>query len=418
MADRPAAVAPVANRQQPDLPTPGPTRPGRDHAFGAELRQATSAYRRKVDQTSFLRSLQPLATPLSLRWAVEEQLQRIICANAAAGYTPPVAESDLPPLVPLSAAGGAASRTSGPEAKGIAGPLSLDRFPRPVGDNGRGVHWIPTLRTDPEVVDQFVAEAVKMGMKWVVFLNDGTNIGDNDYLVRQLTRNGIMPVMRVYTDGLKPIEGDLEALVRHYRALGVTYYQLYNEPNLMVETHGQPPDVARYLDLWVPAARRVIAAGGLPGIGALSPQGEMDDRQFLREMLDEMDRRGELQLLDRTWLAVHNYTGPRPLSDPDGFLRFRQYDEIIRAKLGRSLPMVGTEGGTHVSTHVDEAAQVQMVLGAYEYMAREREPYNFAYTYWIIANEVGGGRDPEFSGHALFTAQGPSRLARALAASA
>jgi hypothetical protein len=292
-------------------------------------------------------------------------------------------------------------------------PLSLAEFPHPPGDNGRGVHWIPTVSQSPEIVDRYVDEAAAMGMKWVVFLNDGANVGANDYLVQRLTEAGIEPVMRVYTAGLVPVQGDLTAMVRHYVSLGVRYFQLYNEPNLKVETGGQPPDAARYLDLWVPAAQQVVAGGGLPGFGALSPQGDVDDRGFLRQALQELKARGQLPRLDRAWLAMHNYTGARPLTDPDGFLRFRQYDAIVNAELGRQLPIIGTEGGTHVSSAVTEPQQIAMVTRAYAYMGR-REPYNFAYTYWIIAN----GDDPAWESQALFHSDRPTALALALAATA
>jgi hypothetical protein len=288
-------------------------------------------------------------------------------------------------------------------------PLSLVDYPRPAGDNGRGIHWIPTVSQSPDVVDRLVDEAVAMGMKWVVFLNQGANMDANDYLVKRLTEAGIEPIMRVYTPGLVPIEGDLKAMVSHYTKLGVNYFQLYNEPNLMVETGGRPPDVDDYLDVWIPAAQQVIAGGGLPGFGALSPQGEVDDRDFLRQALQALTARDQTNLLDRAWLAIHNYTGPRPLDDPDGFLRFRQYDGILRAALGRSLPIIGTEGGTHVSEHVSEEQQIDMVTGAYNYM-RHPEAYNFAYTYWIIAN----GHDPAWESQALIHPDGPTALAEAL----
>lgn len=300
-----------------------------------------------------------------------------------------------------------AQLTAGGHRAGRA--MSLADYPRPPQDNGWGVHWIPTVAQPPEVVDEYVKRAVAMGMKWVVFLNDGANIGANDYLVKRLTAAGIEPVMRVYTPGLTPISGDLQAMVRHYVGLGVHYFQLYNEPNLMVETGGQPPDVSRYLDLWLPAAEQVVAAGGLPGFGALSPQGEMDDRIFLREALAQLKARGQVHILDHAWLAMHNYTGARPLDDPDGFLRFRQYDAIIQSELGRQLPIIGTEGGTHISEHVSQEQQIKMVTQSYNYM-RHREPYNFAYTYWIIAN----GHDPAWENHALFRADGPTALAQAL----
>lgn len=324
--------------------------------------------------------------------------------------SPPASVATPAPAVSAAASPAVApSQRAGLDLLPPTRPLALSDYPHPPGDNGRGIHWIPTVSQSPEVVDRFVNEAVEMGMKWVVFLNDGTGIGANDYLVKRLTEAGIEPLLRVYTPGLVPIHGDLQAMVRHYAKLGVRYFQLYNEPNLMVETGGQPPNVDQYLDLWVPAARQVIEAGGLPGFGALSPQGEMDDREFLRQSLERLAARGQSHLLDRSWLAMHNYTGPRPLGDPDGFLRFQQYDAIIRAALGRSLPIIGTEGGTHTSAHVSEAQQVAMMTGAYEYM-QQREPYNFAYTYWIIAN----GHDPAWDEHALIRPDGPTALAQAL----
>ncbi len=288
-------------------------------------------------------------------------------------------------------------------------PMALSQYPHPVGDNGRGIHWVPTISQSKEVVDRYVKDAVAMGMKWVVFLNEGANIGANDYLVQQLTKADIEPVMRVYTPGVVPVSGDVSSMVKHYTAMGVHYFQIYNEPNLRVETDGKPADVKQYVKLWGDVAEKVVAAGGLPGFGALSPQGEMDDREFLRQALQTLKDTGKLHLLDKGWLAMHNYTGPRPLNDPNGFLRFQQYNDVIQQSLGRSIPIIGTEGGTHISPLVSPKQQIDMVTGAYKYMMH-REPFNFAYTYWIIAN----GHDPAWNSQALFKPDGPTRLAQAL----
>jgi hypothetical protein len=293
------------------------------------------------------------------------------------------------------------------DALSMLQPMDLADYPRPPADNGHGIHWIPTVEQTPAVVDKFVDEAVSMGMKWVVFLNEGTDAAKNDYLVKKLTQAGIEPIMRVYTPGLTPITGNLKEMVKHFGKLGVRYFQLYNEPNLMVETGGQYPNVEKYLDLWAPAARQVIEGGGLPGFGALSPQGEMDDRLFLQEALTSLKQRGLDYLLNRGWLSMHNYTGPRPLNDEDGFMRFKQYNRIIEQALNRALPIIGTEGGTHITEHVSEAQQVDMVTNAYRYM-RNREPYNFAYTYWIIAN----GHDSAWMNTPL-PARCPTALAQA-----
>jgi hypothetical protein len=268
-----------------------------------------------------------------------------------------------------------------------------------------------------------VAEAKEMKIKWMVILNEDARIGPNDYLVKKLVDNGIMPIMRIYTPNGRPIQGDIGAMVKHYRSLGVQYYQPYNEPNLNVENPDGTPDVDRYVDAWLPAAKAVANAGGLPGLGALAPGGNFDDMEFLRQTFDKIKQRGEVATLDKAWLSMHNYTLNHPLDyakDSNGFLKFKWYDALVREKLGRQLPIIGTEGGTHIGSAddrmfpvIDEARQTEMVTGAFRYM-RNREPYNFAYTYWIIANEEGGGHDTAFSHQALFKNTGPSPIVNAL----
>ncbi len=311
------------------------------------------------------------------------------------------------------------ARPSQPARAAATSPLPLSAFPRPAGDNGRGLHWIPTTASPPAVVDRYVAEAKALGVTWVVFLNDGTNVGANDYLVTQLKAAGIEPVMRIYTRAGAPIAGDLEGMVRRYVVLGVRYFQPYNEPNLRVENPDGVPSVERYVDNWLRAARAIVRGGGLPGFGALAPGGDLDDREFLRQALQSLRRRGELAALDRAWLSSHNYTLNVPVDaeqaavDGSGFWRFRAYSRILRQELGRDLPIIGTEGGTFVGDRQDpawptvsEPAAIESVKRAYRYMRDEREPWNFAYSYWVIANEAGGGSDPTFSRQALFRADG------------
>jgi hypothetical protein len=284
------------------------------------------------------------------------------------------------------------------------------------------VHWIPNTWQPPAVVDRFADEAQQMGMRWVVFLNDGADVGDNDYLVRRIVQGGMMPVMRVLTHRGAPLRQDVTPMARHYRALGVRYFQLYNEPNLPSENQDQSPSVARYLDLWLPAARQVVAAGGLPGLGALSPDAEVDDVEFLRQTLREIKRRGELALLDRAWVGVHNYLLDPPgvpVAQDRGFRRAELYDRVIREELGRPLPLIGTEGGLPADrAGVQSGADAQRIVQAFELVRTGARPYELAYTYWLIANEEGGGGDPVFRQQALFRSDGPSPLVSALKRSA
>lgn len=277
-------------------------------------------------------------------------------------------------------------------------PLPIGAYPRPPGDNGWGMHWMPTVSQSRGDVDKFVAEMRLMNIKWVVFLNENTNIGDNDYLVEQLVANGMMPVMRLYRPDVLPYDGDLGAMVRHYRSKGVYYYQLYNEPNVNIENLQGVANPNIYAVAWAAAARDVINNGGLPGIAALSPGGEYNHLFFLQRTLRALKRNNDAHLLNRSWVSLHNYHGTRAFDDPGGFLMFRDYDQIVREEIGRSLPIIGTEGGSY---HPDPQVMTELIRFQYTYMANA-EPYYFAFSFWLLANQAGGGFDTQWEWQTLF----------------
>ena len=281
---------------------------------------------------------------------------------------------------------------------GLDEALPLGAYPRPLNDNGWGMHWMPTTSQSRADVDRFVAEVKKMHIKWVVFLNENSNIGDNDYLVEQLVANNIMPVMRIYRSDLLPYDGNLGAMVAHYRRKGVIYYQLYNEPNVNIENNQGFANPNVYAMTWATAARDVINNGGLPGLAALSPGGEYNHLLFLQRTLRAIKFNGDAHLLNRTWISLHNYHGTRPLDDLGGFLMFREYDRIVQEEIGRSLPIIGTEGGSYSD---NPQVVVDLVRAQYTYM-RDAEPYYFAITYWLLANQAGGGHDAQWEWQALF----------------
>ena len=280
-------------------------------------------------------------------------------------------------------------------------PLFVEEYPRPPGDNGWGMHWMPTVSQDRGAVDHYVSELKKMHIKWVVILNDNTNIGDNDYLVEKLVANGMMPVMRLYRDSVISYDGELGPMVRHYRAKGVYYFQLFNEPNVNIENNQGFANPNVYAMTWASAARDVIKNGGLPGIGALSPGGEYNHLEFMRRTIRALRYNGDIHLLDRSWVSLHNYHGLRPLDDPGGFLMFREYDKIVQEELGRSLPIIGTEGGSYAE---NPGVETDLLAWQYGYMktARVQEPYFFAFSWWLLANRAGGGWDDTWEWQTLF----------------
>ena len=96
--------------------------------------------------------------------------------------------------------------------------------------------------------------------------------------------------------------------------------------------------------------------------------------------------------------------------DP-GFRRPELYDRLVRAELGRSLPLIGTEGGIPLDRPgAGSAAAAERVLTAFRLVEQQRPPYELAYSYWLIANEAGGGKDHAFREQALFRPDGQSPL--------
>ncbi len=278
---------------------------------------------------------------------------------------------------------------------------TLDRYPRPPADNGWGMHWFPTYQQEINTINRYVIELQRMHIRWLVLLNDGTDIGRNDYLVQRLANVGIMPVMRLYVHGVVSYDGNLAAAVHHYRSLGVHYFQLYNEPNLNAEAAGRVPNPDWYVTHWAEAAEIVVANGGLPGFGALSPGGEYEDLAYLRSALQSLKRRKQGHLLNQGWISIHNYAQYQPVDSTLGFMRFRLVDQIVLEELGRSLPILGTEGGHYG----DLAEQYLHVRQQYQYLS-QREPYLFCHSYWLLGNRAGGGWDSTFEYQALFRADG------------
>lgn len=277
----------------------------------------------------------------------------------------------------------------------------MDQYPRPSGDNGWGMHWFATYEQDVQTINRFVVELSRMHIKWLVFLNDGTDVGRNDYLVQRLVGMGIEPVMRLYVYGVVPYDGNLAAAVHHYHELGVNYFQLYNEPNLFAEAAGRVPNPDWYVTHWAEAAEVVVANGGLPGFGALSPGGEYNDLAYFRGALESLKRRKQEYLLNTGWISIHNYAQYQPVDSTDGFMRFRLYNQIVVEELGRPLPILGTEGGHYA----DMTEQYMHVSQEYGYM-KDREDYFFCHTYWLLGNQIGGAWDSSFEYQVLFHVDG------------
>ena len=336
----------------------------------------------------------------------------------------------------------------------------LASFPRPANDNGWGIHWIPTLFGQPtHMVDYFVGELDALGIRWVKVMQQDQAKVEHEYLLQELAERGIMPILRIY----RPFNDryqHLTALVQAALPLGVYYYELYNEINVVGSAGGWPdnstPDPERIMDAWIPAAEEVIAAGGFPALPNMAPGGSVDDMVFLRGMLEGIVSRGRTDLLSRSWVPLHNYFFNHPpdypydlvnqggqtlnpaeaqrrglsgdqagqinetregsaqpgstiYNDSNGFYKFVAYDQIVFETTGMHLPILSTEGGVVVGTREDpryppttDEDLAEWTAYAFRIMAYDRPPYYFTFTPWLLANGAGGSRVMAWEGAAWY----------------
>jgi hypothetical protein len=111
--------------------------------------------------------------------------------------------------------------------------MQLSEFPRPPGDNGRGVHWSLSVYEWGKRDWSFWSEQLQaMKIKWVKIMDDGGGSGLR--LARQLVDLGIMPVVRLYWPEQNP--GNIGSrggnAVKKYVQAGAMYFETNNEPDL------------------------------------------------------------------------------------------------------------------------------------------------------------------------------------------
>lgn len=322
-------------RRSGDLLQPGANlmaRPGRDRAAGAVA---------STTHFSPAASFPQRGTPAPVASAVAAQGT----AYAAIPSTAVSATSDQSVAAASSVASPSLSAAAR-SASSSPASLALAEYPKPArGDRSGVLTWASAAPPTGRDLDRLVAEAKHRRVGWVTFVADPERIDEYGDLADRLTGAGIQPIARVQDpDGNLPA-GDVGDLVKELRSHGVRYFQLFDDANVAEQTPDYRVDVPDYAQRWLAAAKAVVAGGGLPGIGALAPDGDYDDLGFMRQLLSEVKQRGGTEVLGRSWLALRGATPGAAATKADvGDLASRAewFDRVSRQAIGRSLPILAT----------------------------------------------------------------------------
>ncbi|MCD6291179.1 MAG: carboxypeptidase regulatory-like domain-containing protein, partial [Anaerolineae bacterium] len=310
-----------------------------------------------------------------------------------------------------------------------------------------------------------------MGVKWVKIANHDGGLEFAELLLA----HDIMPIVRIYRP--EPNPGTLGSrelkYVEEYVARGVRYFEFNNEPELGVEWAGGyvPPNaleiVARnaIIDM-----EHILERGGYPAIPALATGSRWD----IVGKIVELGRADLFQ--EPVWQAVHNYALNHPPDYPDDpgnqqgtpytrafydelraerwgqdpwggrsleevnrlraehanpgatimddascWRSYEFFDALVRQHIGRSLPVLATEGGWIVGEHADprypattphlHMTQTLEVVRALMGTSKRYPPapdYFFCSAFWLLGNYVLGHWAARWESQAWYSSRWPN----------
>jgi hypothetical protein len=227
-------------------------------------------------------------------------------------------------------------------------PLALPDWPRPAGDNGRGMHFLASQYYSAEEVDRQIARLKEMNVKWALVI-----YGDENMLNIAAPRFRDAGIMVVWRRMLRANDryydwGRDIAILNEYGL--PPYMQIYNEPSLPVEWDDDTDStVDNFMRSFLHAAQEVYNAGGYVGL------------QFVREdwlvgALDGLKQHGGERVFERMFFVPHPYGLNHPPEydkDVNAALGFLPYAAVFEREIGFVPPMIAGEGGWAIGSDHD-----------------------------------------------------------------
>jgi hypothetical protein len=230
--------------------------------------------------------------------------------------------------------------------------MRLDEYPRPVEDNGIGIHFGLDLRQTS--LDTFTAKMIELRVKWcLVSHGDELDLGRAAMVIGSA---GILPVSR----WICHIDQNILDFMRFVKVLTnlnlPAYIQIFNEPSDGREWRDGVPKPRVFVARWCDHAARVADAGGFPGLQVL-------DVDELRSVLAELKARRAAKVIDRMWFCPHPYGANHPpdypydvrnqydhpgatvMTDDIAVLQFLVFAPVFQEELGFIPPFIAGEGG-------------------------------------------------------------------------
>jgi len=322
-------------------------------------------------------------------------------------------------------------------------------YPKPRKNSGLGIHLSPNgafpLGRSDGLLREMVNLLRRMGFSWAKAVV--TEPYTSEWQVRAITaliNQGFEVIVRLFVHkpypGDKPNYDQIHDAVKFWVARGVHYFELRNEPNLLVEWASQErwssfgslqARAENAAQLFLSDAYVIQHAGGIPLTPALAPGGNDDSEAYWPIMCRWWAHNGGATLLRKSAIAAHNYMLNHPLYYPydrvnqegdnpgqgllsgggasNGFLHYRYLAWVFYRHLGFTIPVLSTEDGARLGDAndpryppVDEWRHRELHLQVARYMAEKAESEYFNTAFWLLGSRLleAQGSPPPWEKHA------------------
>ncbi len=316
----------------------------------------------------------------------------------------------------------------------------ISTFPKPQNDTGIGIFWTgEVFHYDIylSTITQQISLLKNMDVSWIGMFATPDSMPQSIEFARTMKQNDIEPIVRIWHsqgDASLYTQSELDEISQYIQA-GVSYIDIDNEPNNSPGFGGgtcqdTPPNL---MGLWTKDALAVQKKGGLPIFPELLPGATCYDMDVLNAsfqwlqsnqcQLADGSTNSCLNLFDATHsnghpavMGLHTYSWNNdrnpdgsPVLDPgNGTTRFIWYDNVVRQYLGRSVPILSTEGGPAPSAPNGDGRDnySDVIKAEANFQLQNSAPYFFNTAFWLGLTypQSPDGQNP-FGADAWFDAQ-------------
>lgn len=238
-----------------------------------------------------------------------------------------------------------------------------------------GFHYFPdTVHYRQADLATWLPELTRLRASWLT-LTASTDRAIPEFFIAGLLSEGIHPVLHFPFPTLPPpANEEIGLLCDNYARWGVRYIAFFDRPNHHLNWPASSwlsqNLVERFLDVYVPLAKRALMAGLVPVFPPLEPGGDYWDTAFLLAALQGLLRRKHTDILDKLVIGAYAWSSNKPLNwgaggperwpeaqpylqdlnsqDHRSFRIFDWYSAIAHSILGQPVPIILLKAGSRL----------------------------------------------------------------------